>query len=67
MEKILTTSNPSSAESELRDRCPYVNLDGFICRASISLMFLNSKRMREYCGAENFYNCPIFLSRLLRR
>ncbi len=45
--------------------CPYKGID--ICMASISLMFIDSYKKKNYCCTEDFDNCPLFLSKILRR
>lgn len=46
--------------------CPYVNaLD--ICTASINLIAVTPYLRASFCGTENHDNCPIFLSKVLRR
>ena len=37
------------------------------CLASFSSMALDSLKRIHCCGTENYDNCPIFLSKILRR
>ena len=44
--------------------CPY-NFD-HICRASFSFMHIDMKQRENCCNTDNYDNCPIFLSKILR-
>jgi hypothetical protein len=45
--------------------CPY---DGYsVCIASLSSMVIDNQRRENCCCTENYDNCPIFLSKVLRR
>jgi hypothetical protein len=45
--------------------CPY---NGFnVCMASFSSMLLDSRKREICCSTENYDDCPIFLSKVLRR
>ncbi|MBM4136141.1 MAG: hypothetical protein FJ241_04835 [Nitrospira sp.] len=46
-------------------RCPYDGLT--VCLASFSSMALDSLKRIHCCSTENYDNCPIFLSKVLRR
>lgn len=46
--------------------CPYVNELG-ICTASINLIAVTPKLKTSFCRTEDHDNCPIFLSKALRR
>lgn len=45
--------------------CPYKGID--ICMASISSMFIDDYKKANYCCNEDYDDCPIFLSKILRR
>jgi hypothetical protein len=45
--------------------CPYRGSN--ICNASLSSMFIDGEITENYCDSDNFDNCPIFLSKILRK
>ncbi len=45
--------------------CPYNGVT--VCLASLSAMKIDIRRRSQYCVTENFDDCPIFLSKVLRR
>jgi hypothetical protein len=45
--------------------CPYVSKN--VCTASISSMLIDEDISKDCCSTENYDNCPIFLSKMLRR
>ncbi|MEW6569550.1 MAG: hypothetical protein AB1390_00020 [Nitrospirota bacterium] len=45
--------------------CPYNGVD--VCMASLSSMTIDSKKKASCCCTEDFDNCPIFLSKVLRK
>jgi len=45
--------------------CPYNGID--TCMASFSLMLIDNKQRETCCGTDNYDNCPMFLSKVLRR
>ena len=45
--------------------CPYNGIN--VCMASLSSMVINSWNNERYCSNENYDNCPLFLSKVLRR
>lgn len=45
--------------------CPYVSKN--VCTASISSMLIDEQISKDCCSTENYDNCPIFLSKMLRR
>ena len=47
-------------------RCPFCEPGEAACPISISALPLDRRRKRIYCDCDNFDNCPIFLSHLLR-
>jgi hypothetical protein len=44
--------------------CPYNGIN--TCMASLSSMLLNDEKRADCCGTENYDDCPIFLSKILR-
>lgn len=63
MEKILKEPKQFKLnESEIV--CPYKDMN--ICSASLSSMVIDTRIKENYCGNENYDNCPIFLSKMLR-
>ena len=47
--------------------CPYYSAVTTICSASLSMMMTGVNTRRGYCENENYDNCPLFLSKLLRK
>jgi hypothetical protein len=47
--------------------CPYHNEVESICSASLSAMSTEARSRQLYCGNENYDNCPLFLSKMLRK
>jgi hypothetical protein len=45
--------------------CPYK--DKNICIASFSSMVIDTRIKENYCDNGNYDNCPIFLSKMLRK
>jgi hypothetical protein len=45
--------------------CPYNGIN--VCMASFSSMAIDNQKRENCCGTENYDNCPIFLSKVLRR
>lgn len=45
--------------------CPYNGID--TCMASITSLSLDEEKQANCCGTENYDDCPIFLSKVLRR
>jgi hypothetical protein len=45
--------------------CPYNGIS--VCKASLSAMVIDSWNSERYCDNENYDNCPLFLSKVLRR
>jgi hypothetical protein len=51
-----------------RDRltaCPYNGID--VCMASFSAMVIDKYQSEKCCSTEDFDDCPIFLSKVLRK
>jgi len=49
------------------DVCPYQNLVADKCMASISSVTLDSNLQTKYCGSDRHEECPLFLSKLMRK
>jgi len=47
--------------------CLYHNDAESICSASLSAMSTEQRIRQLYCGNENYDNCPLFLSKTLRK
>ena len=47
--------------------CPYNGAATGICSASLSTMMIVPSMREGYCENENYDNCPIFLSKILRK
>jgi hypothetical protein len=45
--------------------CPYNGIH--TCMASLSSMLIDEEKRADCCGTENYDNCPIFLSKILRK
>ena len=45
--------------------CPFH--DASVCAASFSSMAIDSQKRDSYCGTDNYDNCPLFLSKILRK
>lgn len=45
--------------------CPYNGIN--VCMASFSSMEIDNQKRQNCCGTENYDNCPIFLSKVLRK
>lgn len=50
-----------------RDACPYFSSKIGICLASLFLMALDKTKSEGVCASEDWDNCPIFLSKTLRK
>lgn len=46
--------------------CSFFGLKRNVCFASISLINVDSDKKQRFCYNEDFYNCPMYLSKLLR-
>jgi hypothetical protein len=47
--------------------CPFSDGDSNTCTASLSSMVIAPSSKYNYCFSENYDNCPLFLSKVLRR
>lgn len=45
--------------------CPYNGIH--TCRASLSSMTIDEYQKERCCGTDDYDNCPIFLSKVLRK
>ncbi len=45
--------------------CPYNGVN--VCTASFSSMAIDNQRRENCCGTDKYDNCPIFLSKVLRK
>lgn len=45
--------------------CPYNGIN--TCVASLSSMLIDDGKRADCCGTENYDDCPIFLSKVLRK
>ncbi len=63
METITVNTKNNVITAEYTN-CPYS--DKSICKASLSSLIIDGNTITAYCGTENFDDCPIFLSRILR-
>jgi hypothetical protein len=45
--------------------CPYNGIN--VCMASFSSMAIDNQKRDNCCGTDNYDNCPIFLSKVLRK
>ncbi len=47
--------------------CPYLTLPSNTCRAALSSMTIDRQKRGRFCSTENYDNCLLFLSRLIRK
>jgi hypothetical protein len=47
--------------------CPYHSALTGVCSASLTMMVVGAVSRRNYCENENYDNCAIFLSKMLRK
>jgi hypothetical protein len=67
MNRLLTGIGVSKFDSEENLSCPFNSNISDICIASFSSMAIDKRKKAECCGTENYDNCPVFLSKVLRR
>ncbi len=60
-----TAMQEGSAFRAYETACPYNGIH--VCKASLSSMAIDNRRRENCCGTENYDDCPIFLSKVLRR
>lgn len=55
-----------NTREEMFDRtCPYNGIN--VCMASFSSRLIDNQKKANYCNTDNYDNCPIFLSKVLRK
>ncbi|WP_305045273.1 hypothetical protein [Geoalkalibacter sp.] len=66
---MLTRSagNTALAPTFPENTCPFLREESRTCSASFSVMSLDQRKRRTLCQSEDFDDCALFLSRLLRR
>jgi hypothetical protein len=47
--------------------CPFSDAATNVCAASLSSMVVRPHNRKAYCFSENYYNCPMFLARMMRK
>jgi hypothetical protein len=62
--KILSERTSKLKRDAHTRACPYNGID--TCQASLSSMMIDKKRKEDYCGDENYDDCPIYLAKILR-
>lgn len=63
----MTVQSQSGYYLKERAACPYHAFHDNVCRASISSMRTDVHKRGLFCDSENYDNCPLFLSRLIRK
>ena len=48
------------------ETCPYFSTKIGVCLASLFLMAIEKSRRECICASEDWYDCPMFLSKTLR-
>jgi hypothetical protein len=61
----LTVNHEQSKCNNFETACPYNGIK--VCTASFSSMAIDSHKRDNCCGTDNYDDCPIFLSKVLRR
>jgi hypothetical protein len=46
--------------------CPFISASATVCEASLSSMVIRSNDRRRFCDGDNYDDCPLFLSKMLR-
>jgi hypothetical protein len=64
MDMVLTGLNKSGVDL-YEMACPYKGSN--TCMASLSSMLIDDEKRADCCGTENFDECPMFLSKILRK
>ncbi len=64
MNMVLTEMNKLGI-SFYEKGCPYDGIN--TCMASLSSMLIDDEKHAGCCGTENYDDCPIFLSKILRK
>ena len=47
--------------------CPFSDKETNICSASLSSMIIGRQKNQVYCSSDNYDNCPMFISKILRK
>lgn len=63
MNVLLVNSDESKSDSFER-ACPYNDIN--TCMASFTSLQLDKQKKTDCCSTENYDDCPIYLSKLLR-
>ncbi|KIH77850.1 hypothetical protein SAMN05660860_01371 [Geoalkalibacter ferrihydriticus] len=63
----LSLNDPAPLEVSLSPDCPFLCDVTCTCKASFSTLPLDARKCRDLCRSEDFDDCALFLSRLLRR
>jgi hypothetical protein len=58
-------SSDESKSDSFERSCPYNNIN--TCMASITSLPLDKQKKADCCSTENYDDCPMFLSKVLRR
>ena len=61
----ITSYQEQSGHAGYETACPYGGVD--ICMASFSSMVIDNHKRKNCCRTDNYDDCPIFLSKLLRK
>lgn len=62
--EMMRTINDRIRVMDFDTYCPYQG--STVCMASLSSMIIDDSRMSSCCSTENYDDCPIFLSKMLR-
>jgi hypothetical protein len=62
---ILSVSLEKSKPIDYERACPYSGTN--ICMASITSLPIDEQKQANCCSTENYDDCPMFLSKVLRR
>ncbi|MEC4685017.1 MAG: hypothetical protein VST71_04695 [Nitrospirota bacterium] len=65
MEVILSGGYLREGITRHKNVCPYNH--GSVCVASISSFLIGHQRKADCCETEEYDNCPMFLSKILRK
>ncbi|MBI5026713.1 MAG: hypothetical protein HZC12_08340 [Nitrospirae bacterium] len=66
MNSIVDIALSMQLRNAYESRCPYCDRSD-MCNASICFLLPTANERATYCDTENYDNCPIFLSKVLRR
>lgn len=62
----LSAGNTALVSCPGENTCPYLCGETQTCAASFSAMAVDRRKSRDICHSEDFDDCALFLSRLLR-